>query len=50
MRFPPSVVEAQHGWALERYGQSATSALDEWLVIAFREVSDVGESAGFVVA
>ena len=31
------------------YGQSSTSAFDGSLVAALREVSDVGESAGFVV-
>jgi hypothetical protein len=41
MRFPPSVVEAQHAWALDRYGQFATSRLDESRLLAIREVSDV---------
>src|SRR5258705_9683666 len=41
MRLPPSVVELAHGWVPERYGQFATSRLDESRLLAVCKVSDV---------
>ena len=41
MKVSPFVATFGHGWAPNRYGQFATSRLDESWLLAIREVSDV---------
>jgi hypothetical protein len=45
----PRLSDIDCDWALNRYGQSSTSRFDLSLVIAVREVSDVGQVGWFVV-